>query len=106
MDVHFIAFQRLLKNRQKWDSFSAHYEKYFESTASHMDLHNCVEFNVLNNLNSIGEMKSFMKFNCYLCIDDCLTIQKKISDERISLMNKKNGDIGPARTKALSVNFA
>ena len=32
-------------------------------------------------------MKTFRKPNCNLCMEECLTILKKISDKRVTFMN-------------------
>ena len=40
MDSKFSEFLRLLKNGQKYDSFAAHFEQNFKSTASRTDICN------------------------------------------------------------------
>ena len=56
MDVHFSDLLRLLKNGQKSDSFSAHFEQHFNSTMSRTDLHKYMTFEVLKQINLIRAM--------------------------------------------------
>ena len=42
---------------EKSDLFAAHFEQYFNSTVSRIDLRKYIELKVLNQLNPIGEMK-------------------------------------------------
>ena len=57
MDGHFSDLQRLLKNGQKSDSFSAHFVQQFNTTTSCTDLHKYMTFKVVKQLNPIGAMK-------------------------------------------------
>ena len=68
MDDHFSNVQRLLKNGQKSDSFAAHFVQNFNNTTSRTDLHKCMTFKVINQLNPIGAMKTFTKPNSNLRI--------------------------------------
>ena len=61
MEGHLFDIQPLLKNGQKYDSFAAHFEKYFSSTTSHTDLHKFMTLKVVKHLNLIRSMKIFMK---------------------------------------------
>ena len=45
-------------------------------------------FKVVKQLNLIGAMKTFTKPNCNLCMQEQLTILKKIRDKRVTVMNK------------------
>ena len=45
-------------------------------------------FKVVKQINSIGAMKNFMKPNCNLCMEECLTILKKLRDKRVTVVNK------------------
>ena len=74
MDGHFSNLLRLLKNGKKSDSFAAHFEQHFNSTASRTDLHKHMTFKVVDQLNLIGAMKTFTKPNCNLCMEERLTI--------------------------------
>ena len=47
MDAHFSNLQRLLKNRQKSDSFAAHFVQQFNDTMSRTDLRKCMTFKVV-----------------------------------------------------------
>ena len=88
IDGHFSDIKRLLKNGQKSDSFSAHFEQHFKSTMSRTDLHKLMTFKLVNELNQIGAMKSFLENNFNLCMEERLTILKKLSDKCVTLMNK------------------
>ena len=92
MDSHFSDLQRLLKNGQKTDSFAAHFVQHFNDTTSHTYLRKCMPFKVTKKLNPIGAMKTFTKPNCNLCMQERLTILKKLRDKRVTVMNK-NSDI-------------
>ena len=90
MDGHFSDLLRLLKNRQKSDSFAAHFEQHFNTTTSHTDLRKYMTFIVVKQLNPIGAMKTFAKPNCNLCMEESLTILKKLRDKRVTIMNKNS----------------
>ena len=77
MDVHLSDLLRLLKNGQKSDSLSEHFEHQFNATTSRTDLCKYMTFNVVNQLYPIGAMEKFTKPNCNLCTEEHLTIQKK-----------------------------
>ena len=52
------------------------------------DLRKCILFKLINTLNPIGSMISFMKPNFNLCMEEHLTIIKKKRDKHVTLMNK------------------
>ena len=87
MDGHFSNLQRLLKNGQKSDSFDAHFVHHINNTMSRTDLRNCMTFKLINQINPIGAMKTFTKPNCNLCMQERLTILKKLCDKRVTVMN-------------------
>ena len=87
-DVHFSDLQRLINNRQKSDSFPAHFVQHFNNTTSRMDLRKYMLFEVVKQLNSIGVMKTFKKPNCNLCMQERLTILKNIRYKCVTVMNK------------------
>ena len=99
MDGHFSDLQCLLKNRQKSNSSAAHFVQPFNNTTSRTDLRKCMTFKVINQLNPIGAMKTFTKPNCNLCMQERLTILKKIRDKRIIVMNKNSEIYGACRHK-------
>ena len=74
MDCHFSDLLRILKNRQKSDSFAAHFEQHFNTTTSSTDLRKYMTFKVVKELNLIGTMKTFTKPNCNICMEKHLTI--------------------------------
>ena len=99
MDGHLSGLLRLLNNGKKSDSFAAHFEQQFNSTTSCTDLRKCMTFKVVNQLNLIGAMKIFMKPNSNLCMDERLTILKKICDKRVIIMNNSSEIYGAFRHK-------
>ena len=74
MDGHFSDLQRLLKNRQKLDSFAAHSEQHFNTSMSRTDIRKYMTFKVVKQLKPIGAMKTFTKPNCTLCMEELLRI--------------------------------
>ena len=86
MDGHLSDLLCLLNNGQKSDSFSAHFEQHFNTTTSRTDLRKYMTFKVLNQLNPIGAMKTITKPNCNLCMEELLTILKKLLDKHITIM--------------------
>ena len=74
MDGHFSDLQRLLKNGKKPDSFAAHFVQHFNNTTSRTDLRKYMTFKVVKQLNPLGAMKTFMKPNCNLYMQELLTI--------------------------------
>ena len=77
MDGHLSDILRLLKNRQKSDSFAAHCEQHFNTTTPRKELRKYMTFKVINQLKLIGAKKKFTKPNCNLCMEERLTILKK-----------------------------
>ena len=88
MDGHLSDLLRLLKNRQKPDSFCAHFKHHFNTTMSQTYLSKYMMFKVVKKLNLIGAMMFFMKTNCNLCMGKKLTIPKHLRDKNITIMNK------------------
>ena len=78
----------LFKNGQKSDSFPAHLEQHFKATIAGTYLRKYMTFKLVNQLNLIGAIKTFMKPNCNLFIEERLTSLKKISDKCVTIMNK------------------
>ena len=105
MDGHFYDLQRLLKKGQKSDSFAAHFVQHFINTTSRTDLRKCMTFKVLKQLNPIGAMKIFTKPNCNLCMQERLTILKKLRDKRVTVMNKNSEIYGAFRHKTTFHRF-
>ena len=88
MDGHLSNLQRLLKNKQKTDSFAAHFVQHFNNTKSRTYLLKYMTFKVLKQLNPIHAMKTFTKSNCNICMQVHLTILKKLRDKGVTLINK------------------
>ena len=61
-----ISYIRLLKNEQKLNLFSAHFEQHVNATTSCTDLRKYMTFKVVKQLNPTRAMKPFMKPNCNL----------------------------------------
>ena len=86
MDGHFYNLLRLLNNGQKSDLFSAHSEQNFNTTTSRIDLRKYTKFKVLNHLKPIGAMETLTKNNCNLCMEECLTILKKLHEKCVTII--------------------
>ena len=80
---HFSNLLRLLKNGQKSDSFAVHFEQYFHSTTSRIDIRKYLAFKLVKQLNLIGPMKIFMKPDCNLCTEEGLTTLIKLHYDRL-----------------------
>ena len=87
---NFSDLLRLLKNRQKFDSFAAHSEYHFNYTMSRIDLRKYMTSKVVKQLNLIGAMKTFTIPNCNLCIEERLTTLKNLHDKRVTIKNKNS----------------
>ena len=105
MDGHLSDLLRLLKNGNKSDSFAAHFENHFNSTTSCIDLRKYMTFKVVNKLKPIGAMKTFTKPKCNLCMEERLTIFKKLCDKRVTVMNKNSDIYRSFRHKTTSHQF-
>ena len=105
MDGHLYDLLRLLKNGQKSYSFAAHFGQHFNTTTSRTDLRKYMTFKVLKQLNMIGAMKTFTKPNCNLCMEERLTILKKIHDKRVTIMNKNSEIYGACQHKTCFHRF-
>ena len=90
VDGHFSNILRLLKNRQKSESFTAHFEQHFNSTTSRTDLHNYMAFKVEKHPNLSGTMETLTKPNCNLCMEERLMILKNLHDKRVTVMNNNS----------------
>ena len=99
MDGHFSNLKCLLKNGQKSDSFSSHFVQHCYTTPSCTDLYKYITFKVVKQLKLIGAMKIFTKPNCNLCMQEHLTILKKLRDKHVTVMNKNTQIYGACRHK-------
>ena len=88
MYSYFFNLRPLLKKGQRPDSFADHFEQHFDSTTSYIYLINCITFNIFKILNLIGAVKKFTKLNCNLCMEERLTILKKLLNKQVTVMNK------------------
>ena len=75
-DINFYYVQHILKNRQKPDLISAHYKQHFKYIMSCTELRNFTTLKLFRQINKIGSMKSFVKPNCNLCMEERLIILK------------------------------
>ena len=99
MDGHFSDLLPLLKNGQKSDSFTAHFEQHFKPTTSCADLRKYMTFKVVKQLNTIGAMKTFTKPNFNIYVEERLTILKTLRDKRVTIMNKNSEIYGAYQHK-------
>ena len=97
MDGHFSDLQLLLKNGQKLDSFADHFVQHFTTTMSCTDLRKYMTFKVVKQINLIGTMKTFTKPNYNLCMQERLTILKKLRDKHVTVMNINSEIYGACR---------
>ena len=88
MNRHFSDLLCLLKNGQRSDSFAAHFKQHFNTIMSCTYLRKYMTFKVVKQINQIGEMKTFTKPNFTLCMEERLTILKKLRDECVAVMNE------------------
>ena len=105
MDSQFSNILRLLKNGQKSDSFNGHFEQHFNTTTSRTDLRKYMTCKVVNQLNPISTMKTFTKPNYNFCMEECLTVPKKLSGKRVMVMNKNSDIYGACRHKTTFHQF-
>ena len=105
MGGHFYNLLCLIKNRKKPDSFSAHFEQYFDATMTRTDIRNNTTFKVVEQINPIGATKRFTKPKCKLCMEERLTILKNICDKRVMVINN-NQEIRVLPAQKNSVNFS
>ena len=105
MDGHSSDLPSLLKNGQKSDSFAAHFEQHFNNTTSRTDLRKYMTFKVVKQIILIGAMKTFTKPNCNLCMEERLTILKKLREKRVMIMNKNLEIYGAFRHKTCFHRF-
>ena len=62
-------------------------------------------FKVVNQLNPIEAMKKFTKTKYNLCMQEPLTILKKLCDKRVTVMNKYSDIYGAFRKKSTFRRF-
>ena len=96
---HFSDLQRLLKNGQKPDSFASPFVQYFNNTKSRTYICKYMTFKVIKQLNPIDAMKTYTKPNCNICMQERLTILKKLRDKHVTVMNKNSEIYGACRHK-------
>ena len=89
MNGHFSDLLLIIKNRNKSDSFAAHFKQHYNTTKARTDLGKYMKFKVVKRLNTVGKMKLFTKHNYNLCMEERLTILKEPRDKRVTVMNKK-----------------
>ena len=62
-------------------------------------------FKVVKQLNPIGTMQTFTKPNCNICMQECLTILKKLHGKHVTVMNKNPEIYGACRHKTTFHQF-
>ena len=60
---------------------------------------------VVKQINPVGKMQTFTKPNCNLCLQERLTIFKKLSGKRVTVMNKNTEIHGACRHKTTFHRF-
>ena len=105
MDDNLSDLQRLIKNGKKSDSFAARFVQHFNTTTSRTDLCKYMTLKVVKKLNLIGTMKTFTKTNFNLCIQERLTILKKLREKSVTEMNKNSDIYGACRHKTTFHRF-
>ena len=106
IDRHFSDLKRLLKNRQKSDSFSAHFVQHFNTTMSGTDIRKYMTFKVANQINLMAQWKHLRN---QTVIYVCSNVKKSwISyvTKASQLWTRIRIFMGPVGTKWLSVDFA
>ena len=88
MDFHLSYVQLLLLKSENSYLFKAQYRQHIKSTTSPTDLCKCMTVKVIKHINLIREMKSFMKPDYNIYIEEHLTIIKKVCDKNFTFMNK------------------
>ena len=96
---HFSDLLRLLKNGKKSNLFAAHSKQNFNATTSRTYLCKYMTFKVVNQLNPIGTMNTFTKPNCNLCMEEHLTVLKKLRDKRVTIINNNSEIYGACQHK-------
>ena len=84
----FIQSSTYTQERKKQDSCAAHFKQNFNATTTYTDLHKYMTFKVLKMINLIGSIKKLTKPNFKLCIEERLTILKKLRDKHVTIVNK------------------
>ena len=102
---HLYNLLNLLKNGQKSYSFAADFKQHFNTTTSHTDLRNYMTFKLVKQINPVGVMKTFMKPNCNLCMEERLKIRKQPRDKRVTIKNNDLRYTGPVGTRQLFFDF-
>ena len=105
MDDHFSDLLRLLKNGHKSDSFSAHFKQHFNNTTSRTYLREYLTCKVVKQPNPISAMKTLTKPNFNICMEERLTILKKLCGKRVTIMNKNSETYGACRHKTTFHRF-
>ena len=103
MVISLISY--VYSRTEKTDSFAAHFENHFNTTTSRTDLRKYMTFKIVKQLNPIGAMKTFTKPNCNLCMEERLTILKKLRDKRVTIMNKNLEIYGACQHKTTFYQF-
>ena len=104
MDSHFSDLLRLLKNG-KIRLACYHFEQLFKYTMSRTYLRTCMPFKVVNQINHISAMKTFMKPNYNLCMEERLTTLKKLRDKHVTVMNMSSEIYRPCQNKTTFRRF-
>ena len=99
----YILSKAWKENRDNISWYKQDY--YYYTNTSRTDLRKYMTFKVVKQLNPIGAMKTFTKPNCNLCMEERLTILKKLRDKRVKIINKNSEICGAFRHKTCFRRF-
>ena len=81
LEDHFSIVQNIIRNGRKPDLLASHYGQRLKYTMSCTDICKCMKFKVVNQINPIVAIKSFMKPHWIIFMDEHLNILKKLRDK-------------------------
>ena len=78
---------------------------YFKSNTLCTDLYNSMRFKIFKKINPIGQMKSFIKSNFNLCIEEFSTLLNKYICEKCHTSEQNLKTYGICRQKIITIVF-
>ena len=88
-----------LSRKEKPDSFASHFKHHFNTTTSRTDLRKYTKFKVVKQINPIGVIKTFTKPNGNICMQERLTILRRIREKRVTVINRNSEINGACQNK-------
>ena len=101
----FLQCPKYFFNDNKLYSSAAHCEQHLKYSTSRTCILNYMRIKVVKRINHIGTMKTFTKPNYSLCMEEPLTIPKRLHGKHITLMIKKIGIYGTFWHKTTFIFF-